>query len=89
MKKRGHMLMKKRHEEEGTHVLTMFPLVASPSSPPKAMTGDMQAQYRKRTEATHCRLTASRTSLHRNGIFRRTSFTKPPKTLQTRRVRLS
>ena len=47
----------------GGFKLTMLPLVASPSRPPKVMTGDMQAQYRKRTEAKHCRLMASRTSL--------------------------
>lgn len=40
-------------------VLTMRPSVASPSRPPKVITGDMQAQYRKRKEARHCRLTAS------------------------------
>lgn len=59
----------------------MFPLVASPSKPPNVMTGDMQAQYRKRTDARHCRLMASLTSLHRNGVFLRTSFTRPPKIL--------
>lgn len=69
-------------QREPGGVLTMFPLVASPSSPPNVMTGDMQAQYRKRTDATHCRLTASFTSLHRNGTFLLTSFTRPPKILQ-------
>lgn len=41
------------------HVLTMRPSVASPSRPPKVITGDMQAQYRKRKEARHCKLMAS------------------------------
>jgi len=66
-------------------VLTMFPLVASPSRPPNVMTGDMQAQYRKRMDAKHCRLTASLMSLHRNGAFLRMSFTKPPKILSDTR----
>lgn len=43
--------------------LTMRPSVASPSNPPKVITGDMQAQYRKRKEATHWRLIPSLKSL--------------------------
>ena len=62
-------------------VLTMFPLVASPSRPPNVMTGDMQAQYKKRTDAKHCRLRASLMSLHRKGAFLLMSFTRPPKIL--------
>lgn len=46
--------------EKWLKVLTMRPSVASPSNPPKVMTGDMQAQYRNRKEAKHCKLSASR-----------------------------
>lgn len=66
----------------------MFPWVASPSRPPNVMTGDMQAQYRKRTDAKHCRLKASVMSLNRKGTFLRMSFTRPPKIL-TREDRLT
>ncbi len=69
-------------------LLTMFPLVASPSRPPNVMTGDMQAQYRKRMDAKHCRLMASLKSLHRKGTFLRTSLTKPPNILTDRRQTL-
>lgn len=41
----------------------MLALVASPSRPPNVMTGDMQAQYRNRMEARHCRLKESLMSL--------------------------
>lgn len=32
------------HATQQRELLTMWPLVASPSRPPKVMTGDMQAQ---------------------------------------------
>ena len=62
-------------------VLTILPSVASPSSPPKVITGDIQAQYRKRTEARHCRLNASLKSLKKKGAFLLMSSIKPPKSL--------
>lgn len=62
-------------------VLTMRPSVASPSSPPKVITGDMQAQYRNRKEAKHCRLSASVKSDRKCGAFLFTSRTNPPKSL--------
>ena len=68
-----------RHPRE---LLTMWPSVASPSSPPKVMTGDMQAQKRKRKDARHCRLRPSRKSLQNHGALRFTSRIKPPKSLE-------
>ncbi len=62
-------------------VLTMRPSVASPSSPPKVITGDMQAQYRNRKEAKHCRLSASVKSDSKCGAFLFTSRNNPPKSL--------
>lgn len=62
-------------------VLTILPSVASPSSPPKVITGDIQAQYRKRIEARHCRLNASLKSLKKKGAFLLMSSIKPPKSL--------
>lgn len=59
----------------------MRPSVASPSSPPKVITGDMQAQYRNRKEAKHCRLSASVKSDRKCGAFLFTSRTNPPKNL--------
>lgn len=70
------------HEKRGKNVLTICPSVASPSNPPKVITGDMQAQYRKRKEAKHCKLIASLKSLQYQGAFRFTSKIKPPKILQ-------
>lgn len=62
-------------------VLTILPCVASPRSPPKVITGDIQAQYRKRIEARHCRLNASLKSLKKKGAFLWMSSIKPPKSL--------
>lgn len=59
----------------------MRPSVASPSSPPKVITGDIQAQYRNRKEAKHCRLSASVKSDRKCGAFLFTSRTNPPKSL--------
>lgn len=61
--------------------LTIHPSAASPSSPPKVITGDMQAQYRNR-KARHCKLSASRQSLQYQGAFRLPSSSKPPNSLQ-------
>lgn len=62
-------------------VLTILFCVASPRRPPKVITGDIQAQYRKRTEARHCRLNASLKSLKKKGAFLLMSSIKPPKGL--------
>lgn len=64
--------------------LTMRPSVASPSSPPKVITGDIQAQYRNRKEAKHWRLNASVKSDKKCGAFLFTSRNNPPNNLTER-----